>query len=46
MIPNGEGWHYLALKYIRPHSFRTKNKHESHRKVCENKHFCGAVMFS
>ena len=26
------------------HSFRMKNKLESHEKVCENKDFCGAVM--
>ena len=26
------------------HSFRRKNKLESHKKVCENKDFCGAVM--
>ena len=25
------------------HSFSTKNKLESHEKVCENKDFCGAV---
>ena len=56
MIPNGEGWHYLAIKkficiikrsniknkgvfYFLNclHSFRIKNKLESHKKVCENK---------
>ena len=26
------------------HSFRTKSKLESHKKVCENKDFCNAVM--
>ena len=26
------------------HSFRTKNKLETHRKVCENKAFCKVVM--
>ena len=54
MIPNGEGWHYIAVKKLPVllrgvtskhscdyycldylHSFRTKNKLESHKKVCE-----------
>ena len=26
------------------HLFKTKNKLESHKKICENKVFCGAVM--
>ena len=26
------------------YSFRTKNKLESHKKVCENKDFCGVEM--
>ena len=26
------------------HSFRTKNKLESHKKVCENKDFCNIIM--
>ena len=26
------------------HSFRTKNKFESHKKVCENKQFCNVVI--
>ena len=26
------------------HSFRTKNKLESHKKVCENKDFCNVIM--
>ena len=26
------------------HSFRTKNKCESHKKVCENKDFCNVIM--
>ena len=26
------------------HSFRTKDKLESHKRVCENKHFCNVVM--
>ena len=28
------------------HSFRTKNKLESHKKVCENKDFCNIIMSS
>ena len=27
-----------------PHSFRTKNKLESHEKVCKNKDFCGIIV--
>ena len=26
------------------HLFRTKNKLEFHKKVCENKDFCGVIM--
>ena len=26
------------------HSFRTKNKLESHKNVCENKDFCNIIM--
>ena len=26
------------------YSFRTKNKFESHKKVCENKDFCNVIM--
>ena len=63
MIPNGEGWPYLAVKKISAllrgitskrvgdlycfnclHSFRIKSKHKSHKKVCENKDFCGVLM--
>ena len=58
IIPNGEGWHYTAVKKLPAllrgmtskhhsdsyclnclHSFATKSKHESHKKVCENKDF-------
>ena len=58
MIPNGEGWHYLAVKKLSAlsigttskhkgdfyclnclHSFRTKSKVKSHKKVCQNKDF-------
>ena len=28
------------------HSFRIKNKLESHKKVCENKDFCNVIMSS
>ena len=63
MIPNGEGWHYLAVKKLSAllrgtlskhdgdfyclnclHSFKTKNKLESYKKVCKNKDFCGVLM--
>ena len=56
MVPNEEGWHYLAVKKLSAllrkitskqdgdsyflnclHSFRIKNKLNSHKKVCENK---------
>ena len=33
---------YYSLNCL--HSFRTKNKHESHKNVCENKNFCSVVM--
>ena len=60
MIPNGEGWHYLAVKniyisgllrriisnYVESfcclncfYSFKTKNKLDLHKKVCEKKDF-------
>ena len=28
------------------HSFGTKNKHELHKKVCENQDFCNVIMAS
>ena len=41
----------ITSKYVRDsyclnclHSFRTKNKLESHEKVCENRDFCVVVM--
>ena len=59
ITPNGEGWHYTAVKKLPAllrgmtskhhsdfyclnclHSFATKSKRESHKKVCENKDFC------
>ena len=65
MIPNKEGWHYIAVKKLpvllrritSKHNgdyyglnslyfFRTKNKLESHKKVCEKKDFCNVVMSS
>ena len=58
IIPNGEEWHYLAVKKLLAlltgltsknngdfcclnwiHFLRTKNKLESHKKVCRNKDF-------
>ena len=64
MIPNGEGWHYLAaiketIDIIKRnnikrngdfyclnclHSFRTKNRLELLKKVCENKDFFKIIM--
>ena len=65
MIPNGEKWHYLAVKKLSAsltgiisknnadfyclnclHSFRTKGKLDSRKKVCENKDFCDIIMHS
>ena len=58
MIPNKEKGHYLAINIISSkhygnfyclncsHSFRTKNKLESHKIVCENKNFCDTIMRS
>ena len=71
MIPNREGWIYLALKktvciinrnnkdayyyhnegayyyYLKClHSFRTRNKLESHKKVWTKKNCCNIVMSS
>ena len=62
-IPNGEEWHYFAVKIPSTllrritskhygdfycmnclHSFRTKNKLESHKTVCENKDVCNVIM--
>ena len=33
---------FLCLNCL--HSFRTKNKLESHKKVCNNKDFCNVIM--
>ena len=61
MIPNGEEWHYLAVKKLLVltskdngdfyclnclHSFRTKNKLESHKKISENKDFHNIINHS
>ena len=37
---NNGDFYYLNCLY----SFRTKNKLESHKKVCENKDFCNVIM--
>ena len=37
-----KNYSYFCLNYL--HSFRTKNKLESHRKKCENKDFCSVIM--
>ena len=63
MIPNREGWYYLAVKNLSAllrgissknhddffcldclHSFRTKNKLELHKKLCESKNFWNIIM--
>ena len=33
---------FNCLNYL--HSFRTKSKRESHKKLCQNKDFCNVVM--
>ena len=39
--------HYCDLYCLNClHSFRTKNKLESHIKVCESKDFCNVIMLS
>ena len=62
MIPNREGWNYIAVKKLSAllkgitsknkrnfysltclHSFRTKNKLESHKTLNETRDFCGVV---
>ena len=35
---------FYCLTFL--HSFRTKNKLESHKRVCENKDFCNVIMHS
>ena len=37
-----KNYSYFCLNCL--HSFRTKNKLESHRKKCENKDFCSVIM--
>ena len=35
---------YCEFYYLNcPHSFRTKNKFESHKRVCENEDFCNIM---
>ena len=36
--------HFYCLSCL--HLCRTKNKPESHKRVCENKDFCGVIMHS
>ena len=38
---NNSNFYFLSCL----HSFRTKNKHDLHKKVCENKDFCAVVIF-
>ena len=51
MISNGENWHYLTVKNLSDfyclncfHSYRTKNKFEAHKKICENRDYCHVEM--
>ena len=53
MISNGENWHYLVVKSLSGlltdclncfHSYRTKNKVEAHKKICENRDYCRVEM--
>ena len=41
IMPKNAG-DFCCLNYL--HSFKTKNKLESHKKVCENKDCCGTVI--
>ena len=41
-ITSKNNGHFYCLDYL--HSFRTKNKLESHQKVCQNIDFCNVIM--
>ena len=57
-IPDGEWWHYLAVRritskhcgdfYCLNHldSFATENKYESRKKLLESNDFCNIIMLS
>ena len=42
MITSNNNGDFYCLNCL--HSFRTKNKLESHKKACKNKHFCNVNM--
>ena len=51
MISDGQKWHYLVVKNlsgllrgITEHCYRTENKLESHKKICENYDYCHVEM--
>ena len=49
MITDGEKWHYTAVKRLSGllncfHSYRTENKLEKHKKICENHDYCLVEM--
>ena len=56
MISNGENWHYLVVKNLSNnhdgdyyclncfHSYRTENKLNAHKKICENHDYCNIEM--
>ena len=45
MITDGEKWHYLGFYCLNCfHSYRTKTKLESHKKICENRDYCHGEM--
>ena len=52
IISNGENWHYLIVKNLSRllrgiicfHSYRTKNKLDAHKKICENHEYCHIEM--
>ena len=35
---------FYCLNYLNSLAKKTKNKHESHKRVCENKYFCNIIM--
>ena len=52
MISNDENWHYLAVKSLSrllrgitsKDSYRTENKLNAHKKICENNEYCNIEM--
>ena len=50
MISDGQKWHYLVVKNLSGlclncfHSYRTENKLEAHKKICESYDYCHVEM--